>query len=85
MKNLTELSYKKKVDEILERIYREIEGEAKESKNELWTYIPCMYSDKIEEKDIEKIILILKGDGFRVGYPAGWRNFEAEVSLVIRW
>lgn len=85
MKTLTELSYKRKVDEILERIYQEIEDASREAKSELWTYIPCLYSNKIEEKDIEKIVLILKGDGFRVGYPAGWKNCGAEVSMVIRW
>lgn len=85
MRNLTELSYKKRVDETLERIYQEIENASKEAKSELWTYVPCMHSDKIEEKDIEKIVLILKGDGFNVGYPAGGRNFGAEIAMVIRW
>lgn len=85
MKNLTELSYKNRVDNTLDCIYKEIENKAKEAKNELWFYIPYDRSGELEEKDIEKIVLILKGDGFRVGYPSGYRNCGAEVGMVIRW
>ena len=82
MKNLTKLSYKNKVDQLLENIYLNIETMAKETKSKLDVYIPI---SQIQEKDIEKIILILKGDGFQVSYPAGGRNYGTEILMGIHW